>query len=62
MKKWRADLGLTQEQAAERGGIPIKHYQSLEAGRRSYHDQSPANPTLDALRRLAKAYDTRSLT
>lgn len=51
----RADLGLTQEEAARRiGEISTRHYQRLESG--------DENTTLDVLERITHAFPSADIT
>ncbi len=56
LKKRRSETGLSQEKLAERAGIDWKYYQALESGWSNTAKGSPANPTLQVLRKLAEAY------
>lgn len=56
LKKRRAETGLTQEKFAERAGVDWKYYQALESGWSNTAKGSPANPTLQVLRKLADGY------
>ena len=44
----RQALGLTQREAAERAGVPLKTYQNWEGSQRE--------PNINSLKRLAKAF------
>ncbi len=48
LKAWRTKRWLTQTELAERAGLPQSYIARLESGQR-------ANPSLDALTRIAKA-------
>jgi len=49
IQTFRRNLGLTQEQLAEKAGLSLKHLGEIERGR--------GNPTLSSLENLAKALD-----
>ncbi len=53
----RKELGLTQEQVALDAGVDRNHYQLMEHARSDRKTNSPANPRLSTLIKLAKVFD-----
>ena len=56
LQRRRAQLGLTQEQVADRAGIAAKTYQNFEQGRSGR--SMPLNPRLRTLMALSAALET----
>lgn len=54
----RKELGLTQEQVALGAGMDRNHYQLMEHARADRKTNSPANPRLSTLIKLAKVFDS----
>lgn len=53
----RTELGLTQEQVALDAGMDRNHYQLMEHARSDRKTNSPANPRLSTLIKLAKVFN-----
>ncbi|USR78684.1 helix-turn-helix domain-containing protein [Arcanobacterium pinnipediorum] len=51
----RKELGMTQEEVAHKAQINREHYQQMEYGRSDRKRNSPLNPKLGTLIRLANA-------
>ena len=49
----RKELGLTQEEVAMRAGIDRNHYQLMEHARSNRKTNSPLNPTLTTMLKIA---------
>ncbi|HUP98902.1 MAG TPA: helix-turn-helix transcriptional regulator [Aeromicrobium sp.] len=58
LRKRRTELGLKQQEVAERAGLEYKHYQALEAGLSHYGTKAPANPNFRHIMGLAEALST----
>jgi transcriptional regulator with XRE-family HTH domain len=61
IKQRRNALGITQEVAAEKANMTLRHYQTFEIEFRRKHGEREFNPTLKSLRGIAQALDVSLL-
>ncbi|QRV01422.1 helix-turn-helix transcriptional regulator [Arcanobacterium phocisimile] len=57
LAKRRKELGMTQEEVAYKAQINREHYQQMEYGRSDRKRNSPLNPKLSTLLKLADALE-----
>ncbi len=58
IRERREELGMSQEEVAQKAGIDRNHYQLMEHARSDRKSNRPVNPQMFTLLRLAEALDT----